>query len=86
MEVRGYIHLESCFATIKEWEDIAKQFLLLQKKGVDTRGGQIDEDPKLAQLVNRWFGFLLHTEVQRWDQLTQRNVLDFIEDFVNHKV
>jgi hypothetical protein len=86
MEVRGYIHPESCFATIKEWEQIAKQFLALQKKGVDTRGGQIDSDPQLSQLVNRWFGFLLHVEAQRWDLLTQRGVLDFIEDFVNHKV
>lgn len=86
MEIRGYIHPESCFTTIKEWEQIAKQFLALQKKGADTRGGQLDSDPQLAQLVNRWFGFLLHTEVRRWDLLTQRNVLDFIEDFVNHKV
>ena len=85
MEIRGYIHPEACFATVKEWEQIAKQFLALQKKGIDTRGGQLDSNPQLAQLVNRWFGFLLHVETQRWDQLTQRGVLNFIEDFVNHK-
>jgi len=86
MKVRGYIRPESCFATISEWEDIARLFLLLQKRGVDTRGGILDSDPKLAQLVMRWFGHQLFVETQLFDQLTQKNVLDFIEDFVNHRV
>jgi hypothetical protein len=86
MEVRGYIRPESCFATISEWEDIARLFLLLQRRGVDTRGGIIDSDPKLAGLIMRWFGHQLHVETQLFDQLTQKNVLDFIEDFVNHRV
>ncbi len=30
-EVRGYFHPESCFATIAEWEAVAKEFLALQK-------------------------------------------------------
>lgn len=86
MEIRGYLHPESCFATISEWEAIANKFLALQKKGKDTRDGNIDEDPKLAELIMRWFSFQLYTETQRWDLLTQRNVLNFIEDFVNHRV
>ena len=84
--VRGYYHPESCFATIAEWEDIANQFLKLQKQGADTRGGVIDNNPKLVELINRWFSFQLYVETQRYDLLTQKNVLDFIEDFVNHKV
>ena len=84
--VQGYIHPESCFATISEWEQVAKQMLAIQKKGPDTRGGVIDSDPILSQLIMQHFGYLLHVEVQRYDLLTQKNVLDFIEDFVNHKV
>ena len=86
MEVRGYIHPEAAFATISEWEQVAKQFLVLQKKGADTRGGVIDSNPELAKLIQRWFSFLLYVETQRYDLLTQKNVLDFIEDFVNHRV
>jgi len=86
MKVRGYIHPEAAFATISEWKQIAKQFLALQKKGVDTRGGIIDSNPELAKLLIQHFGFLLYVETQRYDLLTQKNVLDFIEDFVNHRV
>ena len=56
----GYIKPESSFATITEWEDIAKQFLALQSKGYDTRGGMMIDNPQLASLVERWFGFQLH--------------------------
>ena len=87
LDKQGYIKPESCFATIAEWENIAKQFLALQSKGKDTRGGVIAQDPQLAQLVERWFGFQLHVEVERYEPaVTTKNVLDFIEDFVNHKV
>jgi hypothetical protein len=86
MEVRGYFHPYTSFATIAEWEAIAKDFLSLQKQGFDTRGGMIDNNPELIQLVQKWFGFQLYVETQRFDDLTQKNVLDFIEDFVNHRV
>ena len=85
-EVRGYYHPYKSFATIAEWESIAKQFLALQKQGFDTRGGMIDNSPELIQLVNQWFGFQLYVETQRFEDLTQKNVLDFIEDFINHRV
>ena len=84
--VRGYFHPESAFATISTWEKIAKAFLALEKQGFDTRGGIIDDNTKLVQLINRWFSYQLYVETQRYDLLTQKNVLDFIEDFVNHRV
>lgn len=84
--VRGYYHPDSCFATIAEWEEVAKQFLELEKQGFDTRGGIIDDNHQLIQLINRWFKFQLYVETQRYDLLTQKNILDFIEDFVNHRV
>ena len=86
MEVRGYIHPENCFATISQWEQIAKEVLSIQKKGPDTRGGMLDSDPKLAEIVMKWFSYQLYVETQQYDLLTQKNVLDFIEDFVNHRV
>jgi len=87
LQLQGHMHPESCFATIQQWEDIAREFLALQQKGQDTRGGQIKSDPRLAMLVSKWFSFQLNIEVKRFaPQVTRKNVLDFIEDFVNHKV
>jgi hypothetical protein len=87
IQKQGHIHPEKAFATISQWESIAKQFLKLQAKGKDTRGGVIQSDPALGQLISRWFSFQLHVEVERFaPRITQKNVLDFIEDFVNHKV
>jgi hypothetical protein len=84
--VRGYYHPEDAFATIAEWEAVANQFLELEKQGYDTRGGVIDNNHLLVKLINRWFGYQLYVETQRFDALTQKIVLDFIEDFVNHRV
>lgn len=84
--VRGYFHPEDAFATIAEWEEIAKQFIELEKQGFDTRGGIIDDNHNLVKLINRWFRYQLYVQTQRYDLLTQKNVLDFIEDFVNHRV
>jgi len=84
--VRGYFHPENAFATISTWEKVAKAFLALEKQGFDTRGGIIDDNATLVGLINRWFSYQLYVETQRYDLLTQKNVLDFIEDFVNHRV
>ncbi len=73
-------------ATISEWEQVANEFLELQKQGFDTRGGVIDDNHNLVQLINKWFSYQLYVETQRFDGLTQKEVLDFIEDFVNHRV
>jgi hypothetical protein len=84
---QALIYPESSFATISEWEEVAEQFLALQAKGADTRGGVIQGSSVLPQLVNKYFGFQLKNELQRYSPtITRKNVLDFIEDFVNHKV
>ena len=95
-KVRGYIKPESSFRTLNEWEEMAMYLLDLQSKGLDTRGGEIsckhtsfcsieDFERFLGQL-SEYFGYQLTTEVDRWDLLTRKNVLDFIEDFVNHRL
>lgn len=84
--VHNYYHPEASFATISQWEEIAKQFLDLEKHNIDTRGGVLDDNTKLVSLVNKWFGYQLNIETERYKLLTKKNVLDFIEDFVNHRV
>ena len=95
-EVRGYLKPTSSFRTIEEWKALAVRLLELQSVGLDTRAGEIsckhasfcnEEDyNEFVGLVAEHFGFLLSSEVERWDLLTKKNVLDFIEDFVNHRV
>jgi hypothetical protein len=85
-KVRGYFKPESSFHTISEWETICNEFLALQKDGFDTRGGIIDDNPKLANLINKHFAYQLYIETDQFPDLTRKKVLDFIEDFVNHKV
>lgn len=84
--VRGYQKPESTFHTIKEWEAIANAFLKLQKKGFDVRGGMVDDNAQLVGLINRFFGYQLYVETELYSDLTKKNVLDFIEDFINHRV
>lgn len=84
--VRGYLKPEESFHTIEEWEDISYEFLGLQQKGFDTRGGQIDYHPELVSLINKYFGYQLYVETQQFPDQTRKKVLDFIEDFVNHRV
>lgn len=84
--VRGYFKPEDAFHTIEEWENIAYEFLGLQKKGFDTRGGQIDYNPELIGLINKYFGYQLYIETEQFPDQTRKKVLDFIEDFVNHRV
>ena len=84
--VRGYQKPEAIFFTISEWESIANEFLELQKKGYDVRGGIVDDNIELADLINKYFGYQLYIETELYEDLTKKNVLDFIEDFVNHRV
>ena len=84
--VRGYFKPEDAFHTIEEWETIAYEFLGLQQKGFDTRGGQIDYNPELIGLINKYFGYQLYIETEQFPDQTRKKVLDFIEDFVNHRV
>ena len=95
-KVLGYIKPEHSFHTIKEWEEIATRLLRLQEGGMDTRGGKIscknmkfcdkEDFQEFVSLIAKYFGHLLKTEVSRYDLLTEKNVLDFIEDFINHRV
>lgn len=84
--VRGYYKPEAAFHTISEWERIANEFLKLEKQGYDTRGGVIDNNSTLVGLINKYFGYQLYVETEQYDDYTKKNVLDFIEDFVNHRV
>lgn len=85
-QVRGYFKPEQSFHTISEWEDICYEFLGLEKKGFDTRGGEIDYNPQLIGLINKYFGYQLYIETEQYVDLTRKKVLDFIEDFVNHRI
>ena len=84
--VRGYQKPEATFHTISEWEAIANEFLKLQKQGYDVRGGMVDDNAELVGLINKYFGYQLYIETELYSDLTKKNVLDFIEDFINHRV
>jgi hypothetical protein len=84
--VRGYYMPESSFHTVNDWETISKEFLELESQGYDVRGGEVSDNDQLIELVNKYFGFQLYTETELFPQLTKKMVLDFIEDFVNHRV
>jgi hypothetical protein len=84
--VRGYFKPESSFKTISEWEQIANEFLNQQTQGFDTRGGKISDSPKLVDLINRNFNYQYYVEPIQFPKLSQKTVLDFIEDFVNYRV
>ena len=93
--VQGYIKPLSSFYTLAEWAGFVSQMLELQRAGVDTRGGSISQklssaDSKaniklVLDLVYAYYDFQLHVEVPRYELLTTKNVLDHIEDFVNHR-
>ena len=95
-EVRGYLKPDSAFRTLNEWKLLAQTLIATQSKGIDTRAGEIscknaefcstEDYENFVVLIKEYFGFLLTSEVERWDLLTRKNVLDFIEDFVNHRV
>ena len=84
VKVRGYIKPSSSFRTLLQWELVVEELLELQKTGVDTRGGK-NLNQRLLQIIDEYFGFQYHVEVERYDLLTQKNILDFIEDFANHR-
>lgn len=84
VKVRGYMKPASSFHTIVEWDIVVAQLLELQHEGIDTRGG-IAQDHRLLDILGNFFEYQLNDEVVRWDLLTKKNVLDFIEDFANHR-
>ena len=86
----------SSFHTLHEWEEMAMYLLDLQGRGFDSRGGKLSckhpvscstqDFENFLGLISQFFGYQLTDEVDRWDLLTQKNILDFIEDFVNHRL
>tara|TARA_Y100000310_G_C20600622_1_gene772820 strand:- start:476 stop:1276 length:801 start_codon:yes stop_codon:yes gene_type:complete len=95
-KVLGYIKPTSSFHTIEEWQKIANRLLYLQSKGMDTRSGEIScknanfcnkkDYSEFIKILAKNFGYLLYSEVPKRELLTQKNVLDFIEDLVNHRI
>lgn len=94
-KVRGYVKPDASFRTLGEWEELCYYLLDLQGRGYDTRSGaascktspcNIEDAENFLSLIAEYFNYQLTTEVDRWDLLTEKNVLDFIEDFVNHRV
>ncbi len=83
-KVLGYLKPSASFQTLLQWELVVEELLELQRQGVDTRGG-LNLNQRLLQIIDEYFGFQYHTEVERYDLLTEKNVLDFIEDFANHR-
>ena len=94
-KVRGYMKPASAFHTLAEWEQLVLELLELQGLGIDSRGGELsckqaqycsaEDFDRFVSLVSKFFGYQLTEEVDRWDLLTKKNVLDFVEDFVNHR-
>ena len=85
--VHGYIKPESAFHTLAEWEIFVNQILKNQKEGnyISHGHGQLVGPKELLKLVDDFYGFQLTVDVNRYDLLTTKNVLDHIEDFVNHR-
>lgn len=82
-KVRGYIKPTSAFRTLKQWKNIVNRFLDLQRLSIDTREGE-QVPPELEAYVEKYFP-TLETDVERYELLTKRQAMIFIEDFVNHR-
>ena len=82
-EVRGYIKPTYAFHTLTGWEKIVDMFLRYQQINVDTRDGE--RIPRELQMLVQSFFPTLEDEVERYDLFTNRNAMNFIEDFVNHR-
>ena len=85
--VHGYIKPEKAFHTLSEWEEFVRKILEYQKKGhyVSHSHGQIVGPKELQELITDFYGFQLNVDVERYDLLTTKNVLDHVEDFANHR-
>ncbi|HAI37907.1 MAG TPA: hypothetical protein DCM40_07175, partial [Maribacter sp.] len=85
--VHGYIKPESAFHTLSEWREFVDKVLNFQKQGVYVSHGHgnLVGPQELLDLIEEFYGFQLQVDVDRYDLLTTKNVLDHIEDFVNHR-
>ena len=85
--VHGYVKPENSFHTLKEWGVFVDKILQYQKDGhyVSHSHGNLVGPSELIELVEEFYGFQLNVDVDRYDLLTSKNVLDHIEDFSNHR-
>lgn len=84
--VHGYVKPEESFHTLAEWKGFANQVLEFQKGGHYVSGMKENEiHPKLLQLIHQFYNYQLEIEADRYELLTIKNVLDHIEDFINHR-
>ena len=94
-KVLGYIRPAESFYTLDEWQSVVEELIALQSSGLDTRGGEISckhptfcseaDMDRFVQILGKCWGYQLDVETERYDLLTMKNALDFIEDFVNHR-
>jgi len=91
VKVHGYVRPADQFHKLAHWESVVDRMLALQTKGMSVRGGKIKIVPDMPvaseewlKLIDHYFGYLLEAETGRFG-LTEKNVLDFVEDFINHK-
>jgi len=85
--VHGYIKPTSAFHTLEEWASFVNVILQFQKDGhyISHGHGEIVGPKELTNLIEDFYGFQLNVDVERYDLLTTKNVLDHIEDFTNHR-
>lgn len=85
--VHGYIKPEAAFHTLVEWKSFVNKILGFQKKGhyVSYSHGNIVGPQELQDLIEEFYGFQLSIDVDRYELLTSKNILDHIEDFANHR-
>jgi hypothetical protein len=91
VKVHGYVRPADQFHKLAHWEKVVNKMLALQTKGMSVRGGKITTVPdkpvasqRWLKLIDRYFGYLLENETVQFG-MSEKNVLDFIEDFINHR-
>jgi len=86
--VHGYIKPETAFHTLAQWEEeFVSKILQYQKDGhyVSHAHGKVVGPKELVSLIDEFYGFQINVDVNRYDLLTTKNVLDHVEDFANHR-
>jgi len=85
--VHGYIKPENAFHTLDEWGEFVEQILKFQKGGhyISYGHGEVVGPDQLVSLIEDFYGFQLSVDVERYELLTSKNILDHIEDFANHR-
>ena len=85
--VHGYIKPESAFHTLSQWGEVVNKILQFQKQGhyISHGHGKVVGPDELVSLIDEFYGFQISVDVDRYDLLTTKNVLDHIEDFANHR-